>query len=205
MTEQQWMTTTDPTAMVKFLRDRATDRKLRLFACGVCRRMGYRIGKLGEEAVDVAERFADGSADDCDLVIAAEVLESQAAPVASHRGLLGGLQRHLPGICLLTDIGDRAGLSLLTRVSGQYGGPDLLRDIFGNPFRPVSADSAWLTPTVKALAVGIYEERGFDRLPILADALQEAGCENEDVLVHCRSEGPHTRGCFVVDHLLGRR
>src|SRR5262249_28039734 len=83
--------------------------------------------------------------------------------------------------------------------------PPLLRDIFGNPFRPVSVDPAWLTSTVVSLAEGIYADRAFDRLPILADALQDAGCENADILAHCRRDGPHCRGCWVVDLLTGRK
>jgi hypothetical protein len=79
-----------------------------------------------------------------------------------------------------------------------------LRDIFGNPFRPVAVDPNWLTSTVVALAKGIYEERAFDRLPILADALQDAGCDHEDILDHCRGPGPHARGCWVVDLVLGK-
>jgi hypothetical protein len=80
----------------------------------------------------------------------------------------------------------------------------LLRDIFGNPFRPTSVDPSWLTSTVAQLAEGIYQERAFDRMPILADALQDAGCDNEDILDHCRGPGPHVRGCWVVDLLLGK-
>jgi hypothetical protein len=80
----------------------------------------------------------------------------------------------------------------------------LLHDIFGNPFRPVALDPAWLTSDVLALARGIYDERAFDRMPILADALQDAGCDSADVLGHCRSAGPHVRGCWVVDLLLGK-
>jgi len=80
----------------------------------------------------------------------------------------------------------------------------LLLDVVGNPFRPVTADPAWLTSDDVALAEGIYQERAFDRMPILADALQDAGCDNEDVLNHCRSEGPHVRGCWVIDLLTGR-
>jgi hypothetical protein len=53
------------------------------------------------------------------------------------------------------------------------------------------------------LAVGIYEERAFGRLPILHDALPDAGCNDEDILAHCRSEGPHVRGCWVIDQILG--
>jgi hypothetical protein len=80
----------------------------------------------------------------------------------------------------------------------------LLRCIFGNPFRPVTLDRNWLTSTVTDLARGIYADRAFDRLPILADALQDAGCDNDDILTHCRGEGPHARGCWVVDLVLGK-
>ena len=82
---------------------------------------------------------------------------------------------------------------------------ELVREVFGNPFRPVALDPAWLTSDVRALAHAIYAERAWDRMPILADALQEAGCENEDVLAHCRSAtAPHVRGCWVIDLLLGK-
>ena len=81
---------------------------------------------------------------------------------------------------------------------------DLLRDIFGNPFRPVAFDPAWRASAVVALATGIYEERAFDRMPILADALQDAGCDNEDILNHCRQPGDHVRGCWVADLVLGK-
>ena len=70
--------------------------------------------------------------------------------------------------------------------------------------RPVVVAPAWLTPTVVSLTQGIYEERAFDRLPILADALQDAGCDHAGVLAHCRADGPHARGCWVVDALLGK-
>jgi hypothetical protein len=75
---------------------------------------------------------------------------------------------------------------------------------FGNPVCPMAVDPAWLTSTVVSLAQGIYDDRAFDRLPILADALQDAGCEDPDVLGHCRSDGPHVRGCWVVDLVLGK-
>ncbi|QEL13160.1 hypothetical protein [Limnoglobus roseus] len=81
---------------------------------------------------------------------------------------------------------------------------ELIRDIFGNPFRPVAIDSAWLTPTTVAIAEGIYAEKAFDRLPILADALQDAGCENADILTHLRSDGPHVKGCWALDLVLGK-
>jgi hypothetical protein len=80
-----------------------------------------------------------------------------------------------------------------------------VRDIFGNPFRPVAFDPSWRTSTVVALAEGVYADRAFDRLPILADAIEDAGCDHPDILAHCRGAGPHVRGCWVVDLVLGRR
>jgi cell wall assembly regulator SMI1 len=80
----------------------------------------------------------------------------------------------------------------------------LIRDIFGNPFRPAAIDAAWRTPTAVALAGQMYESRDFGAMPILADALQDAGCDNEEVLDHCRGPGPHVRGCWVVDLVLGK-
>ncbi len=75
----------------------------------------------------------------------------------------------------------------------------VLRDLFGNPFRPVAVESSWPTPRVLALAQEIYDGRAFDRLPALADALERAGCDNAEILRHCRGTGPHVRGCWAVD------
>jgi hypothetical protein len=80
----------------------------------------------------------------------------------------------------------------------------ILHCIIGNPFRPVACDPSWRTPTAAALADAIYTDQAFDRLPILADALEEAGCDHPDVLAHCRGPGPHARGCWVVDMILGK-
>jgi hypothetical protein len=81
---------------------------------------------------------------------------------------------------------------------------DLVRCIFGNPFRPVAFDPRWLTSTVIDLARAAYEGRAWERLPILADALMDAGCDDEQVLGHCHGPGPHARGCWVVDAILGK-
>jgi hypothetical protein len=81
---------------------------------------------------------------------------------------------------------------------------NVLRDVFGNPFRLVSADPAWRTPHVVKLAQAIYDEHRFQDLPVLADALEEAGCDRTEVLGHLRSPGPHVRGCYVVDLLLDK-
>ena len=82
---------------------------------------------------------------------------------------------------------------------------DPLRCVFGKPFRPVAFDPRWRTSDVLGLARGIDDERGFDRLPILADALMDAGCDGEEILAHCRSDGQHVRGCWVVDLVLGKQ
>ena len=77
-------------------------------------------------------------------------------------------------------------------------------DIFGNPFRPVTAKPSWRTSTATALTGQMYGSRDFSPMPILADALQDAGCDNADILDHCRGPGPHVRGCWAVDLLLGK-
>lgn len=80
----------------------------------------------------------------------------------------------------------------------------LLRCIVGNPFRPAAADPAWLTPSVVVLSKAIYDERAFDRLAELANALQDTGCNDTAFLAHCREPGEHARGCWVVDTILGK-
>jgi len=85
------------------------------------------------------------------------------------------------------------------------GSITLLRDIFGNPFHPVEFDLQWRTDTALSLAKQMYESRDFSAMPILADALQDAGCDNEEVLNHCRdTKQVHVRGCWVVDLVLGK-
>ncbi len=105
------------------------------------------------------------------------------------------------------------GKHLLDHLSSQeeWPGDWLVREIAGNPFRPVVAYSSWLTPNIVALAQTIYEERDLPsghldsaHLAVLADTLEKAGCENNDILSHCRRRGPHVRGCWVVDLLLGK-
>jgi len=81
---------------------------------------------------------------------------------------------------------------------------EVFRDIVGNPFSPIEFDSRWRTSDVIGLARGIYEERAFQRLPILADALMDAGCEDDRVIAHCRGNGLHVRGCCVIDLALGK-
>lgn len=84
---------------------------------------------------------------------------------------------------------------------------DLLRELFGNPFRPIALDpqwSAWENQTIVKIAQRIVDERAFANLPVIADALEEAGCTNADLLAHCRAAGSHFRGCWAIDSLLGK-
>jgi hypothetical protein len=83
----------------------------------------------------------------------------------------------------------------------------LLREFFVYPRHPARLSHdllAWHDATIPRIVQGIYEERAFDRLPILHDALLDAGCDDEDILAHCRSNGPHVRGCWVIDLILGK-
>jgi len=80
----------------------------------------------------------------------------------------------------------------------------ILRDIFGNSFCPVTSVAGWLNTNIVALAQAIYDDRAFDRMSILADALEDAGCANQDILNHCRQPGVHVRGCWLIDLFLGK-
>src|SRR5262249_31790831 len=116
---------------------------------------------------------------------------------------------HIPsGMTRLTPFGISPSLASFSR---EFSVPtdrtlsDMLRDIFGNPLRPVAFDHAWRTDTAVTLAKGMFESRDSSAMPILADALQDAGCENDDILNHCRdANGIHVRGCWVVDLVLGK-
>ncbi len=80
-----------------------------------------------------------------------------------------------------------------------------LIELFAGDFLSLSVDPNWLTSTVTGIAETIYQDRTFGNLPVLADALQDAGCDNEDILNHCRQPGEHVRGCWVVDLVTGRK
>jgi hypothetical protein len=241
MTEAEWNACTDPGPMLEFLRGKVSDRKLRLFSVGCCRRVWHSMeDERSRRAVEMAERFVDGhcSREELDLAwrnswvpTASRHVARSAASAASaastwyddediYRWLEEGVT--IPAEQIERAMGLarqraeqaaawKAAQSVLkpaasaaaTRTEVQTQA-DLLHEIVGNAFRPASLDSAWLTPTVKQLAESIYEERGFDRLPILADALEDAGCTDADILSHCRKPGEHCRGCWVVDLLLGK-
>ncbi len=207
-------------------------RKFRLFSVACCRLVAPpHIDPRSKNALDVAERDADGLAADGEIDqawhsanevggnIFAECAAAAATPFLclGTRISLGGLEEALAE----TSPYSVACVVMFAAASMfVYDGPlspiqaklqsaacfnRLIYDIFGNPFRPITLNPSWLTSTVVALAQGIYNDRAFDRMPILADALQDAGCDNEQILNHCREPGVHVRGCFVVDLLLDKK
>jgi hypothetical protein len=186
MTAAKWLEESDPGVLVRFLKGKGSERKLRLFAVALHRESNrlqprFDVPK-SRLAADTAEMLAEGG------------------------GRVDDATRYERGGYFVLN---PSGFGAASRLAANSDVPDtfrasVLRCIFGNPFRRVAVDQTWLSATVVALAQGVYEERAFDRLPILADALQDAGCTDEDVLAHCRSPEPHARGCWVVDLVLAK-
>jgi hypothetical protein len=234
MTESEWLSCSEPEKMVAFLHRPAGDRKLRLFAGACCQRIRHlflderdREGSRTRRAVVGLHLFPDDH-----YRKAGAVAERYAEGLVTEEELARAL--YPPGWWLSNPgwenvmgwaAGTRAWKSAsLYRRSGKAddwpsrwhqdqadeftGQAALLRDIFGPlPFGAVAFDPTWLTwngGTVVHLAQSIYDDRAFDRLPILADALEEAGCADPDILGHCRSGGGHVRGCWVVDLCSGK-
>ncbi len=225
MTEQEWLGCNYPIPMVNLIRENLSYRKSRLFAVACCRRTIHLLTEeSSRKALNASELFADNQ-------ITVDELHSamETAVYAISQSDLS--QVYHAKLSVIMDHGNRDSVEWLDRLgelsvkARAFDNPSLchfdtraadeeeaaqchlLRDIVGNPFRPVSADSSWITwnnSTVPKLAQVIYDDRAFDQLPILADALQDAGCHSEDILNHCRSEGPHVRGCWVLDLLLGK-
>ena len=199
MIEAEWLACTQPLKMLHFLRRRASERKFRLFACGSCRRIWRCLpDERSRRAVEVAELFADERTDLDTLQTALH-----AAHVARQEAESAG--RWWNAAATAAAAAEANCQTGAERAAVTATDADAVRDVFGNPFRPVAFDPAWRTPRVLALAQAVYEERAFDRLPILADALEEAGCDNAALLAHCREPGLHARGCWAVDAVLGKK
>lgn len=200
MTECEWLSATDPTPMLVFLQGKATDRKLRLWATACCRRYWSQIlPQSSRDAILKLEQSADGLATEPELGAAFHAHERTFGK-HTHDGIYYGIEAAVGldfGYVLFGVAPDEGSKEL-------HGSAEILRDIFGNLFRLVTADPAWLTSDVVALATGIYADHAFDRMPILADALQDAGCESDAILSHCQGDGPHVRGCWLVDLILGK-
>jgi hypothetical protein len=203
MTEQEWLKCTELTPLLEFLHGGASDRKLRLFAVACCRHDWAYLKSFGRNTVEVAERFADDDASADELAEAKKVVWVDW----THARIVGSNLRWDQATVLAADENLSANILKFGDSKWQSEGRilNLLKDVFGNPFQPVTVDPAWRTPTVTGLAQAIYDERAFDRMPVLADALEDAGCDHADILNHCRQPGEHVRGCWLVDLILGKK
>jgi hypothetical protein len=226
MNHGTWLFGDDPERMLDFLGARATERKLMLFAVACCRRVEALLtDRRSRRALDAAERFAYGEADVDELQeaqaaahaawtalptgVATDRMEALwvAARAASWTACRGDAGVSAPAAAHYAAWANRGGATLCGRSPERAAQAALVRCVFGNPFMPVSLDPAWTAwndGVVRKLARCIYDERALGRLPLLADALEEAGCDCWEILDHCRGKGPHVRGCWVVDRLLGR-
>jgi hypothetical protein len=207
--EIEWLTQDSPRFLSAFEQlGAASERKRRLFACHCCRLVWDRLpDERSRAAVKVAERYAEGEADEPEFVaanagaraakthsrlpwLAIEASAANPLPADVVRCFLRG-HKVLPG-----KQRDRA-----RRVVA------LLRCLFGNPFRPATLAPdllRWRDGLLVSVARRMYDNRDFSEMPVLADMLQDAGCDDEQVLAHCRQGGEHARGCFAIDLLLGR-
>jgi hypothetical protein len=222
MTEAEWLACVETMPMLEFLRDKISDRKLRLFGVACARRVWPLLADdRSRRAIEVAEQLAEGLVNEEERQEAFRsgmdvVIEKVHQPygIATTRAMAAYRPAFRQAMSAALYAAESAAGS-----AGSHGRRAdwndrawrhkeqvvLAREIFGNPFRPVIITPAWLTFTVVQLSQAIYAERAFDRMPILADALEDAGCNNGDVLMHCRSGGEHCRGCWVVDLLLGKQ
>jgi hypothetical protein len=206
MTEVEWLSCESPNTLLASLRTGVSERKLRLFSLRCLRGFSARSDTGKEEwekAITIGEDYVDGKIElmhidemDGTLHVSTRAM-GLVTQLDAYWGAAFALAFWSSG-CKEVFIGGElfpAPETLLIQAN-------VLRDIF--PFRPITLSPSWLTSTVLALATGIYQDRAFDRMPILADALQDSGCSNEDILNHCRQPGEHVRGCFAVDLILGR-
>jgi hypothetical protein len=212
MTEAEWTTCNHPKAMLTFLADsqKASERKLRLFCCACFRRVWHLLSnERARHALEVAERFADGSATDDEREEAlAEVPSTRLFGAEAVRWALVAVAR--TGATMAVDA---AGQTAACPPGQEYdpsrweaewhGQCDLLRDLFGPlPFRQVLVAPSWRTPHVLEVARDIYDQRTFHRMTDLGQALHQAGCNDRGILRHCVWQKDHTRGCWVLDLLL---
>jgi hypothetical protein len=215
-------------------RFRVSQRKEQLFLVACCRRIQHLAPEPeGERVLDLLERLADGLATEEELQAACTVLRMAEADRRNNQAGTWFTEYIEATNAILAagqtgrrweEVIDTAAAAWGYSVAGQYSfgeyeeyereeeeeaarQADLLRDILGNPFQSPYLDPAWLAwqdRLAVRLAEGIYQERTFEHLPILGDALEEAGCTQALILDHCRQPGPHTRGCWVVDLVLNR-
>jgi hypothetical protein len=206
-------------------------RKMRLFGCGCCRELWDALPPAGRNSIEVAEGVADGAVQGARLNLARDAAakalpRNVAKEVVLGQGMLAASilleedwdesleQAHANADVIVKRIaGALAKVATEKGLTSQLGSDgvspskrlaQVALEVFGNPFVAWSSDKKWLTPNVLALAESIYAQRAFDRLPALANELEAAGCDDAALLSHCRASGPHFRGCWAVDQILGR-
>jgi hypothetical protein len=227
MTEAEWLACNNLQEMLDYLPTRASNRKLRLFACACCRRIWPLLEDRGRNAVSVAERFVDGFVSDVQFEQERHAAQAaRGSMIVMNKAVVGWAYAAACAALFDTPVwNDRAaaegasGVAMCAAEAAWRGFPDrskdaeydaqlcLLRDIVENPYRPGWVEPAWLESSdgaVVNLAQAIYDRRAFERMPELGEALERAGCGNKDVLDHCRQPGEHVRGCWVVDLILGK-
>lgn len=223
VTEDEWLACIHPKPMLAYLRGpgRATRtnlgrRKLRLFGCSCCRRAWAALAdERSRQAVEQAEHYADGRIDSQGLWRAYgparqafdDAVQRRQATANAALIVLDLKAWGAASVWRTLASKQSTRLTNSTPEKEQAAQAALLRCIFGNPFRSVIHDPAWRTwrdGLLVSMARQMYGSRDFSAMPILADALEEAGCTNSDILSHCRSSGEHVRGCWVIDLLLGK-
>jgi hypothetical protein len=218
MTEAEWLSwDKDPGGLLNVVRDPISDRKLRLFACACARQVLSLLSDgRSKQAVPMGELLADGLiSPEQAMAAAAEAGAAVMDAAAAHGAFSTAVNLALaarytlarPGLLAFAAANRAAGARPTLKKQAQQTQCSLFRDIVCNPFRQLVVQQAWRAwnnSTVAKLAQTIYDERAFDRLLILADALEEAGCTNAFILDHCRQPGEHVRGCWVVDLILGK-
>jgi hypothetical protein len=214
MTEAEWLSCESQHTLLTYVRGRASDRKARLFACAVVRReWQWLIRKWNQRAVEVAEELADGLATRAEMKKAAgRAFDNYEAWGERFDSLRNANITYAFQKSMWVDNDDA--WKAADYVSAPAQSPwecELIRCVFGNPFRPVTLAPVPVSSTITSLAEAAYEQRNLPsghldpaRLAILADALEEAGCTDEAILSHLRSVGPHVRGCWALDLVLGR-
>jgi hypothetical protein len=210
MREQSWLTSARPRDLALRVSETTTERKWRLMGCAFGRACQPRI-TLPEVAewLELSERHADSPLPEHELQRLAQTLidhyyDRQTTSEASHCFAVMS-----DTLTMKRGRWDKHWLARILQVHRSRESRmllcNLVRDIFGNPFRPVAFDPRWRSESTVSLARTAYDTRNFTLLPILADALEEAGCDHPDVLTHCRDpNGVHVRGCWVVDGVLGK-
>ena len=214
MNEAQWLASPDSLGMLRYLGKKASGRKLRLFAVACVRRIeGLLSDERSRRAAALAERYADRQVKRQELRAAAQEARAAANALYAATGDNHAALAATEAAAYTAPRAAYAAANFAESALGEWRSQEraaqagLLRCVFGNPFRRPAVRRTWLAwegGTVGKLAQAVYDERAFERLPLLADALEDAGCADPELLGHLRGPGPHVRGCWAVDLLLGK-